>query len=271
MTKENNIDKKLNDQLDDHFSDPYRKKLMEALDATLERNHSLKKNKSFRWEKMYFPLVASVFLIAAILIFALTRKGNKENVLIETVQGDSISTSAQLAPEALTEKSPLELKESGEEVFDQKNQQENRITPEPDVAESYAGVDLSRFKPNAELDVLTQSFVRGERVAIKMEKNLLPVYYLSKNTKNIKLYLMATLESDFDSTSDGFQLILFNNISNIVPVVEIPLEISLSQPGSFHLMLRKELPLDPGLYYYIIESAKGDIIEGGQFKVTPKN
>lgn len=273
LTKVNKNDKSLNDQIDNHFSDPKRKKLIKALDAVLNKASSTKKGKfgvNIRW---YAPIAASVVLLIFFLVFKLNYSDKNNDVPIETVQNKSKIESKYTQNKGLSKKEPIRNKESDNNILD-KSRKAYKTQNDPeskyfDKEVLYAQIDPARYKTNSEMEVLTKSYLRGGKFEIKIEKNILPIYYLPINSHKLSLKLSAIIEGEVNPSLDSFHLIIFNNIDNINPVLEIPFIIHQDESETIRMFLNKKISLDFGLYYYFIESSSGDIIKGGQFKIQP--
>lgn len=268
MKKDNNNDKNLHDQLDDHFSDPQRKKLIEALDAVMERNETSKKNSYERFRLLYIPLAAAFILFIIYIVFQLNPSENKITESSMVVSTDSSSQVKPEHPDQLVQEDFLEGKQEHSEKTTQKRiTKKTKKDPEPEP-EYYVMIDRERFQPNAQLEALTQSTFRGETLELSFDKPFLKNYSVTPQNNNISILLKGSISGTQENIP--FSLLVFDNSNVNNPVFQIPVEVEMDSINAPHFTIEEQLSLDYGLYYYIFETKEGDLINGGQFTVELK-
>ena len=134
----------------------------------------------------------------------------------------------------------------------------------------------ANFEPNPALEFMIGNNVRSNDVSFKMLKQLGDIQLTTKD-EPINFQLLAELISTSDLQGTDFKLHLFDNNStsfeNFEPLMSFDLELTaLSNQGGYQVQLEKNIQLEPGLYYQVLEDfAEERIFWVDKFMVTNEN
>jgi hypothetical protein len=130
-----------------------------------------------------------------------------------------------------------------------------------------ARVDLSRYEPNAQLETLAQSYVRGGNYDLQITRTPNPVYYINEADKHIDLILSGQIRTSEKSGLNSIVIVVMNNKESNQAILELPVSTSRDPTGTWVFNMQHSLNLDYGLYYYLLETGEGELLKGGQFRV----
>lgn len=154
--------------------------------------------------------------------------------------------------------------EKGNKTIEATDQKEIILEEDP-FPRVFAAAD---FVPNQELDHLIGSGMRGGEITLEMTTAIKDKKFI-KDTA-IDLDFSAVFESSFDYQNEDFVFYLFNNktasYNELLPLLKYAPLLS-SEGDLYKLSVDKTVKLNPGLYYYLIETKDEQLIYINKFLI----